>query len=217
MPEPSAPDEGETEHLAEIPPRETEPPAASERESEPLPQAIAAPPLDLLPAAEEDLVILEEGESFLTFEEVEQAPAEISSTDTPVEAASPHPTEGARTRLQPRLAEVFPDLPEAQSRRLQTLLGRQARLPLDVEPSPPPPRRGQAEPAESREELIERLLDPILSINEAATLCGVCPASIRRYTNRGALRCFRTPGNQRRFRLSDVLDFMERQQQEILD
>lgn len=111
----------------------------------------------------------------------------------------------------------LPEMPEAQSRRLQALLARQGRLPLDEEEPSPPPRRGTPEPAESREDLIERLLDPILSINEAAVLCGVCPASVRRYTNRGALRCFRTPGNQRRFRLSDVLDFMERQQQEPLD
>ena len=41
---------------------------------------------------------------------------------------------------------------------------------------------------------------------------GVCATSVRRYTNRGLLKCFRTPGNQRRFRLSDVLDFMEKQQ-----
>ena len=108
------------------------------------------------------------------------------------------------------------DLPEHQSRRLQALVGRQTQLPLEVE-EPAPARRGHPEPAESRGELIERLLDPILSINEAAVLCGVCPASIRRYTNRGVLKCFRTPGNQRRFRLSDVLDFMERQQREPLD
>ncbi len=108
-------------------------------------------------------------------------------------------------------------VPEAQSRRLQALIGRQGRLPLEVQEASPPPRRGHLEPAESREELIERLLDPILSINEAATLCSVCPASVRRYTNRGVLKCFRTPGNQRRFRLSDVLDFMERQQQETLE
>ena len=52
----------------------------------------------------------------------------------------------------------------------------------------------------------------MLSIEEASTLLGVCATSVRRYTNRGVLRCFRTPGNQRRFRLSEVLDFMEKQQ-----
>ena len=130
-------------------------------------------------------------------------------------AARTAPQPAAPVRRAP--TAVLLDLPEQQSRRLQTLLGRQARLPLEVEELLAPARRGPLEPAESREELIERLLDPILSINEAAVLCGVCPASIRRYTNRGVLKCFRTPGNQRRFRLSDVLDFMERQQQEALD
>ncbi|MGB9607317.1 MAG: helix-turn-helix domain-containing protein [bacterium] len=32
---------------------------------------------------------------------------------------------------------------------------------------------------------------------------------MRRWTNKGILPSFRTPGNQRRFRLSDVLKFIE--------
>jgi excisionase family DNA binding protein len=62
---------------------------------------------------------------------------------------------------------------------------------------------------ETREELIQRLLDPPLTLEEAARLLGVCPTTVRRYTNKGVLRHFRTSGNQRRFRLSDVLDFMD--------
>jgi excisionase family DNA binding protein len=62
---------------------------------------------------------------------------------------------------------------------------------------------------ESREELIRRLLDPQLTLEEAARMLGVCPTTVRRYTNRGMLRCHRTPGNQRRFRMSDVLLFLE--------
>jgi excisionase family DNA binding protein len=62
---------------------------------------------------------------------------------------------------------------------------------------------------ESREELIRRLLDPQLTLEEAARMLGVCPTTVRRYTNRGMLRCHRTPGNQRRFRMSDVLFFLE--------
>lgn len=62
---------------------------------------------------------------------------------------------------------------------------------------------------ETRETLIERLLDPILSLEESARILNVCPTTVRRYTNRGALRHFRTAGNQRRFRLSDVLAFLE--------
>ncbi|MBI3910651.1 MAG: helix-turn-helix domain-containing protein [Armatimonadetes bacterium] len=61
---------------------------------------------------------------------------------------------------------------------------------------------------ETREDLISRLLDPPLSLEEAARLIGVCPTTVRRYTSRGLLRHYRTVGNQRRFRLSDVLEFL---------
>lgn len=64
---------------------------------------------------------------------------------------------------------------------------------------------------ESREELIERLVDPVLSLEEVARVLNVCPTTVRRYTNSGALAHHRTAGNQRRFRLSDVLAFLERQ------
>jgi len=51
--------------------------------------------------------------------------------------------------------------------------------------------------------------DVLRSIEEAARILGVCPTTVRRYTNRGMLQCHRTPGNQRRFRMSDVLQFLE--------
>jgi excisionase family DNA binding protein len=62
---------------------------------------------------------------------------------------------------------------------------------------------------ESREELIKRLLDPQLSLEETSRLLGVCPATVRRYTNRNWLNHHRTIGGQRRFRLSDVVKFVE--------
>lgn len=62
---------------------------------------------------------------------------------------------------------------------------------------------------ETREDLIQRLLDPTVSLEEAARVLNVCPTTVRRYTNRGVLRHYRTAGNQRRFKLSDVLVFME--------
>jgi excisionase family DNA binding protein len=68
---------------------------------------------------------------------------------------------------------------------------------------------------ETRQELVRRLLDPPLTLEEVARLLGVCPTTVRRYTNRGCLRHYRTPGNQRRFRLSDVLEFMETRAAEI--
>lgn len=63
---------------------------------------------------------------------------------------------------------------------------------------------------ESREDLIKRLLDPQLSLEETSRLLGVCPATVRRYTNKGWLEHFRTEGGQRRFKLSDVVNFVEK-------
>lgn len=62
---------------------------------------------------------------------------------------------------------------------------------------------------ETREELVQRLLDPTVSLEEAARVLNVCPTTVRRYTNRGVLKHYRTAGNQRRFKLSDVLVFMD--------
>ncbi len=67
----------------------------------------------------------------------------------------------------------------------------------------------------SREELIQRLLDPTLNLEETALLIGVCPTTVRRYTNRGHLPHFRTKGNQRRFRFLDVAEFIVSRQAEI--
>jgi excisionase family DNA binding protein len=62
---------------------------------------------------------------------------------------------------------------------------------------------------ESRQELIRRLLDPELSLEETSRLLGVCPATVRRYTNRGWLKHHRTVGGQRRFRLGDIVRFVD--------
>ncbi len=109
------------------------------------------------------------------------------------------------------VAEVTERGDETQSRRLQALLARQQRLPLDIESSASDSTSGQGRVKQTREQLIERLLDPTLTVSETAALLGVCATTVRRYTKRGVLNCFRTPGNQRRFKLSDVLNFMEQQ------
>ncbi len=62
---------------------------------------------------------------------------------------------------------------------------------------------------ETRIDLIRRLLDPELSLEETSRLLGVCPATVRRYTNRGWLTHHRTQGGQRRFRLSSLISFVE--------
>lgn len=67
----------------------------------------------------------------------------------------------------------------------------------------------QGEFKESREDLIRRLLNPELTLEEASRLLGVCPATVRRYTNRGWLGHHRTKGGQRRFRLSGIVKFVE--------
>lgn len=83
--------------------------------------------------------------------------------------------------------------------------------------------------AEQRKELIERILDPVLSLEDTARLLNVCPTTVRRYTNRGILNCYRKEvenssrdangaereTRQRRFRLSDILVFLEAQQQTL--
>jgi excisionase family DNA binding protein len=74
---------------------------------------------------------------------------------------------------------------------------------------------GKPRPRESRQKLIERLVDPVLTLEEAAQILQVCPTTVRRYTNKGLLRHFRTQGNQRRFRLSDVAEFMKSRAAEI--
>jgi len=95
--------------------------------------------------------------------------------------------------------------------KLETLDLRQQVLPLDIEAATAPPKRS-GRVTESRDELVQRLMDPVLSLEEAAVLLDVCPTTVRRYTNRGVLKCYRTPGNQRRFRLSEIMTFMERRQ-----
>jgi len=62
---------------------------------------------------------------------------------------------------------------------------------------------------ETRQELVRRLLDPELSLEETSRLLGVCPATVRRYTNRGWLAHHRTEGGQRRFRLSNIVQFVD--------
>jgi excisionase family DNA binding protein len=70
-------------------------------------------------------------------------------------------------------------------------------------------RRKRKNPRKTRENLIENLLDPIISLDEAAVILNVCKTTVRRYTNGDKLECLRTPGNQRRFKLSKVLEFLE--------
>lgn len=64
---------------------------------------------------------------------------------------------------------------------------------------------------QTREEILERLFNPTISLEEAAKIMGVCKATVRRYTAMGILPHYRTPGNQRRFKLNDIILFLENQ------
>ncbi len=78
-------------------------------------------------------------------------------------------------------------------------------------PEPPSPPRARVLQAKSREEILERLVNPTLTLEEAAKVMGVCKATVRRYTAKGILPHYRTPGNQRRFKLNDIINFLENQ------
>lgn len=83
--------------------------------------------------------------------------------------------------------------------------------PAGVVPTPPRKGRGPRK-EETREELLRRLVDPTLTLEETACILEVCSTTVRRYTNRGILPHERSAGNQRRFKLSSVLAFKEDQQ-----
>ncbi len=144
---------------------------------------------------------------------IEQALARIRGTaprpipETPIVEEEPTEPEEEPSDVEQRAIQMGQRAREV----LSAWRTRQGSLPLDIEE--PKPKRGRPRTvAESRGSLIERLLDPELTLQETATLLNVCPSTVRRYTDKGILGHHRTPGNQRRFRLSDVLEFMERQQ-----
>lgn len=107
-----------------------------------------------------------------------------------------------RTRRGPRLSSAVREaVAVARADR------DQHKLPLD---DLPPRKKGSPARDETRGELLDRLLDPELTLAEAAKVLEVCPATVRRYADKGVLSHHRTPGNQRRFKLRDVLDFLAR-------
>ncbi|MGC9318331.1 MAG: MerR family transcriptional regulator [Armatimonadota bacterium] len=174
---------------------------------------------------------VETKETGVETEETEAAPAEAEPARQPEvaeETEAQEPSEEPQPQAEPEQAkstdrereEVLASLQEELDRagqsmqeRLEQIQARQRQLPIEVEePEPEEDEERGKRPSETRQELVKRLLDPVLTLREAALLLEVCPTTVRRYTNRGLLNCFRTPGNQRRFHLSDVLEFMERRE-----
>jgi excisionase family DNA binding protein len=58
--------------------------------------------------------------------------------------------------------------------------------------------------------ILNRILNPELTLYEAAILLRVSRNTLRRLTNDGALQCTRTGGQQRRFKLNDILVYLAR-------
>lgn len=154
-------------------------------------------------------------------------PAAAAAGDVPSRsvAVAPRPVNRAAVPAEPppgpaplsvdREEPSDPDLPEdeegspGEGRAPGTMAPRYRELLSQIRSHDVAQNSYKAPFRETREELVQRLLDPPLTLEETARLLGVCPTTIRRYTNKGMLRHFRTSGNQRRFRLSDVLEFLE--------
>jgi len=132
------------------------------------------------------------------------------------------PPPEARGTVSTRIAPEFPSAddpapdvasPVARAAALRRRIGavvQQSALPMEL--GPLERRRGGRRPiTETREEIIRRLLDPELTLHEAAAVLDLSKATVRRYTDQGKLVCLRTEGGQRRFRLSDLLTFLDRQ------
>jgi excisionase family DNA binding protein len=104
---------------------------------------------------------------------------------------------------------------QAVSRAIASPVARTPSAVPTTPRSPDPRRRGGRRPiTETREEIIRRLLDPELTLHEAAAVLNLSKATVRRYTDQGKLVCLRTHGGQRRFHLSTLLAFLDRQASE---
>ncbi len=184
----------------------------------PAPQKQASPASDVAvlerpaPAAVKPPVVVEPAPSAPPVEQPQMALEAPASAPTPapvavapqrVEAPAPAPASVTPKRVETPKMPV--EAPKSQPK------ARKPRTPKAVMGviSPKETAQKSYQPfRESREELLQRLLDPMISLEEAARILNVCPTTVRRYTNRGLLTHHRTAGNQRRFRLSDVLGFM---------
>ena len=136
---------------------------------------------------------------------------ERSARVSPPGAAPPNPAySGAVPSVSPVPGSPPPALRAARSKgtAIRTRAGLQERLAIDLGGAKSR-RPGRPPLTETRAEIIQRLLDPELSMHEAAALLNVSKATLRRYTDSGKLACFRTAGGQRRFKLSAVLALLE--------
>jgi excisionase family DNA binding protein len=173
----------------------------------------APPPAEAAPKAEEspDRVAIVATEPMLGVGEAEVTIAEVATGGPKETDPTPRSPSKRAKRLTAKRAEAAVTPPESpeQIRALWDRVPRHVQALIRTQDDEVA-QRSYKNFRESREDLVYRLLDPELSLEEAARILAVCPTTVRRYTNRGLLSHHRTPGNQRRFRLSHVLEFMER-------
>jgi len=155
-------------------------------------------------------------EEEVTAEPSPQEAATASVRDTITEVEQPPAEKPSRARLvrrAPYTRSVRPVPPPQSIEELWKRVPKHVRLLVELGDDEVTQRYYDRQFKESRQELVERLLNPSLTLEDTARLLGVCPTTVRRYTERGLLNHYRTPGNQRRFRLSDVIAFLEARQQ----
>ncbi len=128
-------------------------------------------------------------------------------------SATERPSGAKAVRRAPYTRSVRPVAPPQSIEELWMRVPKHVRLLVELGDDHVTQKYYGRQFKESREALVERLLNPPLSLEDTARLLGVCPTTVRRYTERGLLNHYRTPGNQRRFRLSDVIAFLEARQQ----
>ncbi|HLW46203.1 MAG TPA: helix-turn-helix domain-containing protein [bacterium] len=124
------------------------------------------------------------------------------------------PVRAGQPPLVPPIPRTALDVVNRADAVRRTLVAGPNQRALPMELGPRARGRGGRRPiTESREEIIRRLLDPELSLHEAAAVLNLSKATVRRYTDHGKLPCLRTGGGQRRFRLSALLVFLDDQTQ----
>ncbi len=156
-----------------------------------------------------------EDEQLASPEPVTQPVDHISSAD-PRESRFPNGGTAPAGAAEGPHEEMSPVARAAALRRQIHAAVAQPALPIELgapaRPLTRAGRRGGRRPiTATRGEIIRRLLDPELTLHEAAAVLNLSKATVRRYTDQGKLACLRTRGGQRRFRLSALLAFLETQ------
>jgi len=140
-------------------------------------------------------------------------PPSVSRNTAATPAQAPH-VPPLTNGIAPLRTAALPPVRARRPRKAAQPIELQQPLLLDLGPRRAARRAGRPPLTETREEIIRRLLDPELTLHEAAAVLSLSKATLRRYTDQGKLPCRRTAGGQRRFRLSDILALLEQRGEE---